>query len=335
MPSTPLPTMPARFDFRVQTRQITHWARALPSHNVRMNWFRAKRLCGLPTRSDRSFLVRELVRLLDNGQIGRTCHVTASGRTDGAGAQALSAMSAMALARHYGLTYVHSPFRSIAHAEQAPADWTARWEKAFNLGLGEKRADFCDLPRVGIEEFVSDRTWWSRPCLLHAGHFVRFTDQRPEALQAIVPTLRARFQRHRKPDRRVLSVAAHLRRGDVSAHDPETAHRAASLESLVASIEQVRSIARELAVPLQVKVYSQGPCEPLSALTSLGCELHLETPALEAFHDMVAADLLIMGRSTRLTWDTGWPRTPKTTGTAWNSRVTRAAADAPLAAQRA
>ena len=295
VPSNPGTTL------RIISRRITHRARAIPSHGVRMAWVRAKWVCGLPTRSDRSFLVREFVRLLETGQIGRTCHITASGRTDGAGAQALSVMSAMALARHYGLRYVHSPFRSVAHAESAPGDWAARWEHVFNLGLGELQAESCNLRRVGIEEFIADESWWRRPCLLHAGHFVRFTDRKPEALQAIIPVLRTKFRgpprMHRRPFR-FLSVCAHLRRGDVSPDDPETAHRVAPVTELATSIEQVRATAGDLGVPLRIKVFSQGAEGPLSALKSLGCELHLDTSPIACFRDLADADVLLMGRST-------------------------------------
>src|SRR6185503_17578326 len=101
---------------RVGFRSLVQAARLIPPETVRgprLAWFNVKRTLRIPTRSDRRFLLEEFGRMLDAGRVGRQCHITVSGRDDGAGSQALARMSAIALANRYGLTYVHTPFRGM------------------------------------------------------------------------------------------------------------------------------------------------------------------------------------------------------------------------------
>src|SRR5580698_509724 len=58
-------------------------------------------------------------------------------KNEGAGAHALMTMKAITFARSSGLTYVHTPFSAIGHAERPMKEWAAAWEQLFNLGAGE------------------------------------------------------------------------------------------------------------------------------------------------------------------------------------------------------
>ncbi|MDX2204658.1 MAG: hypothetical protein NW223_18040 [Hyphomicrobiaceae bacterium] len=266
-----------------------------------MRWFHTKRTLRLSTRTDRAFLVNELVRILDRGLVGKSLHIMAAGRTDGAGAQAMAKISALALARTYGLTYVHTPFQVMEHAENgSPAAWAAAWESIFNLGEGELALEACPLPQVSIDQFIGNRSWWHTPCLLTAGHYNRFTDNHPEAFSLIAEDLRARYARGglRELPRGEVVVCAHLRRGDVSRDNPDTAHRVASFTSFVNCLRQVRGALEQAGVDrVRIKVFSQGSASGLEALQALGCELHLDTPAIDSFRRLADADVLIMGRS--------------------------------------
>jgi hypothetical protein len=46
-------------------------------------------------------------------------------------------MWAINFARICGLTYVHTPFNRIWHADRPMREWVDAWEAHFNLGLGE------------------------------------------------------------------------------------------------------------------------------------------------------------------------------------------------------
>lgn len=282
-------------------RKATHLARRVPTHGSRMAWFHAKRFAGISTRGDRSFLVQELHQLLDRGKIGPGLHIMCTGRRDGAGAQAMSKMSAMALANFYGLRYVHTPFLSIDHAENvSPATWARTWEDLLNLGHDEVLEDDCGLPHVGIEEFIGNSMWWNKPCVLVAGHFVRFTDACPQAYAAIADKLRAKYEltaRATTAPKGEIIVCAHVRRGDVSAGDPETSHRAPNMVAFENSLRQVQGALAVAGVKARYKVFSQGSREGLESIEAMGCELNLNTPAIEAFRQLVDAHVLIMGRS--------------------------------------
>ncbi|MDX2203542.1 MAG: hypothetical protein NW223_12395 [Hyphomicrobiaceae bacterium] len=288
--------------FNTARQKLLTTARALPPRAARQAWFFAKSFVGLPTRGDVSFLVEELVARLERGELCKGLHITAAGRTDGAGAQATAAMSALALARTYGLTYVHTPFASMEHSEGASSeDWAQRWEAIFNLGQGHMAAAECQLPAVGLEQFMASPQLWDTPCLVTAGRYVRFTDMHPEALAAIAGDLRARYSAcgHVPAARQagVVRVGVHLRRGDVSLFDPLTAHRAAPLQPLATAISQVKSAARRAGKRAVIRVYSQGDRAELALLEQVGCELALDASACDTFHELVATDVLLMGRS--------------------------------------
>ena len=65
-------------------------------------------------------------------------------RSEGAGSQALMIMNAINFARSFGLTYVHTPFTFIQHAQRPMEEWVTAWETLFNLGAGEA---VCDSER--------------------------------------------------------------------------------------------------------------------------------------------------------------------------------------------
>ena len=286
---------------RIGVRRIAHLARSIPLARVRpirWPWFRLKRALHISTGSDRAYLVGEFVRRLKAGKIGSQCHITAE-RGDGAGAQVQAKMSALCLAKAYGLTYVHEPFRRIEHTEGHPDEWAASWERMFNLGYGEASAVSCKLPRVGIEDFMADRRWWSTPCLLSAPNFTAFTDREQDAYLDIVQQLRAKYAlgAAARPRSRALEVCVHLRRGDVSANDPETAGRLTRSDAMANSIAQVRTVLKALGAMIRVRVFSQGSERDFTVFRDLGCDLCLDLSALETFRELVAADVLIMSKS--------------------------------------
>jgi hypothetical protein len=286
---------------RIRLRRIALVARSIPLARrrvIRLPWFRLKRALHISTGSDRMYLVEEFVHRLKAGSIGNQCHVTTE-RGDGAGAQAQAKMSALCLARAHGLTYVHEPFRSIEHAEGPPDEWAASWERMFNLGHGEASAANSKLPRVGIEDFMADRRWWSSPCLLSAPNFTGFTDREPDAYLNVAKQLRTKYAlgAAARPRSRVLEVCVHLRRGDVSADDPETAGRLTRSDAMANSIAQVRATLEALGVLSRVRVFSQGNERDFAAFRDMGCELCVDLSALATFRELVAADILIMSKS--------------------------------------
>jgi hypothetical protein len=298
---------------RVGFRRLAQSVRTAVDQDTKMRrprlvWFNVKRALRIPTRGDRKFLLYEFGRMLEDGRIGPGCHITVAGRNDGAGSQGLARMSGICLAKRYGLTYVHTPFRGMQVAEgQEPIDpykadeaWAAAWESVFNLGHGEISAVECTLPRIEIDDFMADRQWWSSPCLLSAGYYSMIVDRMPEAYYAVIPQLRQKFFFNKPPRPRsnVVDVCAHLRRGvDVRPDNPETAYRFVSDDIVLKSIRMTQSVLNELGLSSHIRLFSQGDQKDFAPFRDMGFELCLNTPAIPSFCAMVEADVLIMTKS--------------------------------------
>jgi len=226
--------------------------------------------------------------------------VTVFGKDDGAGSQALAGMSALALAKQYGLTYAHTPFRTVQHAEGPPEMWAAAWERIFNFGKGELQVSDCTLPRVEIEEFIADPRWWSAPCLLCARYFTVILDRMPDTYAAAVPDLRTKYDsgNARQPPSDIIEVCVHARRGfDVRPDNPETAHRFVSNEPIANAVSKTQLVLNQLGLEARVRLFSQGQERDFAVPRDLGVELCLNTPGIETFHELVRADILIMSKS--------------------------------------
>jgi hypothetical protein len=258
-----------------------------------------KRLLHLPRTGHRRFFVLQLVRALNANRIGAGCHITATGKLDGAGAQALAKMSAQCLAHAYGLPYVHTPFQTIAHAEGPPSEWVTAWEERFNLGAGELQIGQVDLPRWDLETFVANRSLWQKPCVLVTRHYHTFCDLQPDAYCAIIPRLREKYHRH--PDERrtspVTNVRVHVRRGDVVPTDAQTLHRFTDNRNILNTVRLLQQVLSSQRRPYRIQVYSQGEAGSFRDFAALGCELRLNHPAMETFQELVEADVLVMARS--------------------------------------
>ena len=223
--------------------------------------------------------------------------VTCRGRSDGAGQQAIAVASAMMLARYAGCRYRHTPFVSMAHAEGSREQWAARWERFFNLGDGEVPVP-ADAELVTLSAIVADPAAFAgRPVvvaepLFHLPHEAAI--QVGEALRA---DLRARYWRspkdkiasHRAP--RGLTVAIHLRRGDVNPQRHR--HLYVPDATMLRQIARVRRALAPFGGPLALNLYSEGDAADFRAFAEAGCTLHIGSDPFETLHNMVTADVLV------------------------------------------
>jgi hypothetical protein len=245
-----------------------------------------------------SSLTEEFIRQAKAGLVGSQCHITTE-RGDGAGAQAIAKMSAICLAKACNLTYAHEPFAAMEHVEGHPDEYAASWERLFNLGHGEIKAAECQLPRVSVEDFLVNPHWRASPCLLTTKHFVRFTDQEPDAYLGVIQQLRTKYRRGSpaRPPSSIVEVCVHLRRGDVSADDPGTTRRFTIDLAVLNSIAQVRALLEELGMSGRIRLFSQGSDKDFANFRDAGCELCLNMPATETLRELVEADILVMSKS--------------------------------------
>jgi hypothetical protein len=210
---------------------------------------------------------------------------------EGAGSQAFSVIRAINFARAAGLTYVHTPFEDIYHADRPMPEWVAAWETRFNLGAGEVP---CDPNRHdAVNYFYATRAieacfGWGGPA--RAAELNR-------RVHDMVPELRAKYYRG-KPrqtarDSASLTVAVHIRRGDVT---PDHHLLFTPLEKFRRGIVEVRTILAARSLPFRIAVYSQGIAEDFAEVSMPGVELFLDTDALVTLEALVDADILIMSR---------------------------------------
>lgn len=244
----------------------------------------------------------QLVSLIAQGRVARNIAFACARRTDGAGGQGMAIVACMALARYSGCRYLHAPFVTMAHALGAPEDWALRWERFLNFGDGEATVP-ADAEPITLEELVHHpEAYQDRPVVVAQRMF--YLPRKPLApvLDALRSDLRTRYQRsdksgmtlHRGPPGSTI-VAVHLRRGDVT--EASVSHRYVPEKTALNTILRLRKAVAPLGRPLHINLYSQGAKEQFQAFADIGCHLRIDVDPFETFHNLVAADILLMGKS--------------------------------------
>ncbi|NIJ42050.1 hypothetical protein FHS78_002341 [Parvibaculum indicum] len=267
------------------------------SPSVLLAWART-RIGGAPQSLAFARLVKHDVATSPRG-------ITCRGKDDGGGAQVHAVISALALAHATGLTYYHSPFTSIAHAEGDAADWTEKWESFFNLGHGEKRlraeqeAECVPIKRL----LKSPLLWRGHELIAEAEHFTGFTDADVEAIAAVLPDVRRKYALSDKSALTLynvpgtLTMNVHVRRGDVSADHPYHSNRFTGDDAILETIRSAREAAQAQGLAVSVNVWSQGDRADFLAYEEAGCRLFLDTDIFETVHNLAQSDILLMAKS--------------------------------------
>ncbi|HET6620882.1 MAG TPA: hypothetical protein VFG64_13160 [Dongiaceae bacterium] len=238
-----------------------------------------------------------LIRLAADGRLGAGVSITCRGKDDGAGAQAIAAISAMTLARLTGCAYRHSPFTTMSHTGGDRAEWAQSWERFLSLGHDESPVP-PDAEVVPLAAMVRDPGAYAGRPIVIAEPVYRIARNRAWPVhEQLRPILRARYRLNSKAGLPVhggaphgLTAAVHVRRGDVTADHP---WRYVAEDPILRSIERLRSAVAAIGRPLQVDLYSEGDPADFAAFARAGCRLHIGTDAQETFHNMVVADILV------------------------------------------
>jgi hypothetical protein len=243
-----------------------------------------------------------LARLIAEGRLGPDIGVTCRGKTDGAGSQAMAAISAMTIARYAGCRYLHIPFTSMTHAQGGREDWARRWEDFLNLGDGETPVP-NDAELARLSSVVTDPAAYAGRSIVIVERVFGLSDENGLRIrEALRSELRAKYWRspkaaipsHRGPAGH-LTVAIHVRRGDVN--PTRNANRFAPDEVVLRQIERLKRALAPFGRPLTLNLYSVGAAEAFRAFADAGCHLHVGEDAFETFHNMVTADILLGGYS--------------------------------------
>lgn len=202
---------------------------------------------------------------------------------EGAGSQALMMMYAITFARTCGLTYVHTPFARIAHADRPMEKWVEAWEAQFNFGAGEIVADKDD---PDIADFAANC-----PAILHCFG----AEDVVHASSAILPDLRRKYWLNKTPRAcGPLTICLHIRRGDVTKD-----HEFWTSTSVIArTVSRIKSILDCHSFSYRMRAFSQGEHADFIELSSLGVELFLNADPVGTMQELVEADILITAKST-------------------------------------
>jgi hypothetical protein len=221
-----------------------------------------------------------------------TCAI--DNENEGAGAQAFHLVSAISYARATGLTYLHSPFIRIAHADRPMEEWVAAWESVFNLGAGEP-------PYDGRDRGVIHQNF--RPCAYDMWRVFDlcfgWKDRQEEFRQrmmALVPEFRRKYYVNKSPRTNdEVTVAVHIRRGDVT--QVHAAYKYTTTECVLRIASAIKDTLDAHAAPGSIRIYSQGAPEDFAELSSLGAELVLNADPIWTFQELVEADILVAAKS--------------------------------------
>lgn len=246
-----------------------------------------KRMLGrAPRREERYVFFQQYI--LHLARVRRIRGITSAATAyAGAGRHALLMMNAINFARASGIPYRHTLFPAINHADRPMQEWTLAWDELFNLGAGEIP---CDDRRDDVVNFA----------MVHPNLRLCLGKNCPEErlardFRAMIPVFRAKYYANKSP--RVtnhVTVAAHVRRGDVSA---ETSSQLfTSTEVVSKTITTVKSSLDSLGLPYSISVYSQGEHADLEDLRALGVELFLDSEAIWTMQELIEADVLIMAK---------------------------------------
>ncbi|HWH58609.1 MAG TPA: hypothetical protein VN682_13335 [Terriglobales bacterium] len=195
-------------------------------------------------------------------------------------------LNAINFARSYGFEYVHTPFSFIGHAERPKEEWAAVWESLFNLGSGETP---CNEKRRDVVEFSHNFTQLGK-CF---GSKWRW-DEMAERFRAAIPEVRRKYYLNKSPVKtNQITVAVHIRRGDVSQGHPGYF---TSNEVILRTIAVAQSVLNGRNVQYKVDVHSEGGTADFAEFSRLGVKLFLNVDAVWTMKELINADVLIMAK---------------------------------------
>lgn len=194
-----------------------------------------------------------------------------------------------------GVTYVHTPIRSMEHQESISSQRLQQFEDFLNLGHEEVSIyNVTDREDIRGEGFC--HAWTEQH--LHLMEIFRGELQRKFMANKQFLKMETSKAAGKTAVATIVEVHVHMRRGDVS--QQTNSDRYVPVENYIKILELLEQGLREHALGMQVHIHSEGkPKEPdfVRLKREFSAVLHLNEDVLQTFYALAAAPIFVMGRS--------------------------------------
>lgn len=232
------------------------------------------------------------------------CYVTCADRAGGIGSQVQSYFSTMLFASAVGIKYIHTPFKEVYH-NPGQTDWEIRWEEFFGLGENETSINEIDQSNLEIIHLKQLTGFKKKANTLYIVPYCHaYTDLFPEEYLRFLARFRRKyysvpkksFEPCNEPSK--VSIAIHIRRGDVSKTNKES-FRYTENNYILSSLKLIIDCISSLNLLVSVNLYSEGEIDDFLEFkeSEYNINYFLNNCTFTTFHQMVSADVLLMSKS--------------------------------------
>lgn len=269
--------------------------RDLLEYSVRFAWYQTKLRLNIEPKSDKNFLAHDFAVRLVRGLLPSDTRFTIAGRGDGVGMQGMARLSGLLFSHVFGASYVDTPFSDIEHVTNRTTGSVQAWEKLLNLGRGEMSISSGDDCIIDYVNFLAGRETWSPACILRIPQCFWLYRRHPNLLDQAAHIFSSKYDWCKKTPNSHLSVAVHVRRGDVGANKNSMRYTENSV--VLRTIAGVERTLKSMNLAYSVTVHSQGAPADFSEFTSRGYALNLEEDAIIAMRHFIESDVFLMSKS--------------------------------------
>jgi len=272
---------------------VSKWKRL--EYPVRKAWYHTKLAIGIEPKSDKNFLAHDFAMRLERGLLPPDARFTVAGRPDGVGMQGMARLSGLLFAHVFGATYVDTPFTSVDHVTNREGGSVGAWESLLNLGRGEESIAGREDRIVYYADFLAGRERWREDTILRVPQCFWLYRRHPQLLDRSTGIFQSKYDWPERPAAPELSVAVHVRRGDVGKN--KNSMRYTENPVILRAIGGIEETLKTLGLPYRVTVHSQGDPQDFQEFTRRGYALSLEEDAIIAMRAFIESDVLLMSKS--------------------------------------
>jgi hypothetical protein len=221
---------------------------------ARYAWVEFKRALRLPIKTDRRHFCDRIVKARQAGRLHPQTVLTAGTMSDGLGSQLLCRMTTEAAAHALNMGYAYRPLADIDHGPANQPDWPRRCERATAISANLVGAETIYLPLADYMTYATSPQLWQRPHLVLVPHMYVYTDRFADTLNAPAQRMRPGWTSEPLAADRRLTIAVHVRRGDVSSG--QNRHRFQSDATVLNLVAPITAILENMGLSFRVRLIS-------------------------------------------------------------------------------